>query len=436
MSESTSCTLEVVKGVRVGEVFTFSQDLVRVGRSAENDLVVNDSSVSRRHAEIVRDPRANRWTIRDLDSQNGILVNGAKVAEQALSNEDRVVVGEHEFRFGCAAAPAEKTGRTVVVPAAGSARPGAAEPAPKAKEAAPKPGRGRRGFRSPLVLGAAGFVFLLLIAAVGLSLKSGGPKGPSLPPQSKEPIPLPASGAFGLIPFKGMDKSHADRVDFTFVARSKKLELVYSTAGVAAPGDVVVYLNGFRIGEADIKTEWTFPKAVSLPPEYVVLNGTNTLTFDNTHNPPGAAPWGVRQVSVTDWGAEACDAAKGMEAFNLGKSKAETKLVAPDNLVRGYDALRRSMRLWEQCAPRPPEYGRAEEMTAALKQEIDEKVRRMLLETETATRMEQYRGALQTLAELRKMFYDPADPRLTYVNEKGERTAGLMQTKGKGKGKG
>lgn len=428
MDDVKAFSLEVVKGARVGEVFSFSQEIVRLGRSAENELVVNDSAVSRQHAEITRDPRSNRWRVRDLGSQNGVFVNGAKIVERDLESEDRVAVGEHEFRFVCAVPPAAvaEPDRTVAVPAAGVAG-GGPQPAAKEKEPAPKAAGGRSLLRKPLVLGAAGLVLLLVILGIVLKLSSKGPSGPSLPPQSREPVPLPTGGAFGFIPFKGADKSHADKVDFTFVAKSKKLEMTYSTAGVGKAGEVVIYLNGFKIGEAGIKTEWTFPQTLSLPSEYVILNGTNTLTFDNTLNPPQVNPWGVRQVSVVDWGADPCDEAKGAELFNLGRTKVETKLVAPDNLVRGYDALRQAMRHWEQCPARPVDYAKAEEMTVSVRQEIDEKIKKMLLDAESAIRIEQYRSALQTLAELGKMFHDPADPRTVYVNEKGERTYGMLQ---------
>ncbi len=429
-----ACSLEVVKGVRVGEGFSFSQEIIRLGRSAENDLVVNDSAVSRQHAEIAMDPRSGRWRIRDLGSQNGVFVNGNKIAERELESEDRVGIGEHEFRFLCAvpSAVAAEPDRTVAVPAAGVAG-GGQKPVSKAKEAAPKTVGGQSLFRKPLVLGAAGIVLLLLLLSV-LLLPSKKPSAPSLPPQSREPVPLPAKGAFGFIPFKGADKSHADKVDFTFVAKSKKLEMTYSTAGIERPGEVLVYLNGFKIGEADVKTDWTFPRTATLPSEYIILNGTNTLTFDSTLNPPQVDAWGVRQVSVVDWGADPCDGAKGAELFNLGKTKVETKLVAPDNLVRGYDALRQAMRHWEQCPSRPADYAKAEEMAASAGQEIDEKIKKMLLDAESAIRIEQHRSALQTLAELGKMFYDPADPRQVFINEKGERTFGMMeQTKGKKK---
>lgn len=66
-----------------------------VGRDPENDLVLDDRRVSRRHAEIRL--RLGRYTLYDLQSTNGTFVNGRRVAEVALSDGDRVQIGGTEI---------------------------------------------------------------------------------------------------------------------------------------------------------------------------------------------------------------------------------------------------------------------------------------------------------------------------------------------------
>ena len=58
---------------------------------------MTDSTVSRRHAEIVREGDA--WLIRDAGSSNGTKVNGAGVVEQALQDGDEIRVGSVTLRF-------------------------------------------------------------------------------------------------------------------------------------------------------------------------------------------------------------------------------------------------------------------------------------------------------------------------------------------------
>ncbi len=65
-----------------------------IGRDQENDLVLDDRRVSRRHAEIRL--RLGRYTLYDLQSTNGTFVNGRRVAEVVLSDGDHVTIGGTE----------------------------------------------------------------------------------------------------------------------------------------------------------------------------------------------------------------------------------------------------------------------------------------------------------------------------------------------------
>jgi FhaA, N-terminal domain/FHA domain len=69
-----------------------------VGRSRDCDVVLDDVGVSRRHADIR--PGPDGWTIEDLGSTNGLLVNGRSVrGRQPLHPGDRVELGSTEIIF-------------------------------------------------------------------------------------------------------------------------------------------------------------------------------------------------------------------------------------------------------------------------------------------------------------------------------------------------
>jgi pSer/pThr/pTyr-binding forkhead associated (FHA) protein len=72
---------------------------VTVGRSAENDLVLNsDEFASTKHARI--EPRRDGVWVEDLDSTNGTFVNGMKVKQRhKLSPGDVIRVGETDLRY-------------------------------------------------------------------------------------------------------------------------------------------------------------------------------------------------------------------------------------------------------------------------------------------------------------------------------------------------
>jgi pSer/pThr/pTyr-binding forkhead associated (FHA) protein len=69
-----------------------------IGRSRDCDIVLDDSGASRRHAEI--SPQAEGWELRDLNSTNGVRVNGRAVnGLQTLRQGDRVEIGSTEIVF-------------------------------------------------------------------------------------------------------------------------------------------------------------------------------------------------------------------------------------------------------------------------------------------------------------------------------------------------
>jgi len=70
----------------------------RIGRGSDNEMTLQDSSVSRRHAEIHRD-KGDVFTIFDLDSLNGVFVNNDKVKKQILHEGDILDIGDISLRF-------------------------------------------------------------------------------------------------------------------------------------------------------------------------------------------------------------------------------------------------------------------------------------------------------------------------------------------------
>jgi hypothetical protein len=68
-----------------------------IGRSKECDIQLGDPNVSRRHAEL-RQEGASYWVV-DLDSTNGIEVNGRRLKRAKLEDGDRVVLGSTEIVF-------------------------------------------------------------------------------------------------------------------------------------------------------------------------------------------------------------------------------------------------------------------------------------------------------------------------------------------------
>ena len=72
-------------------------EVVRVGRSPANDIVLDDASVSRRHALLAI--RGDVTVVLDDRSLNGVQVNGTRVSESPLSDGDALLLGHVALRY-------------------------------------------------------------------------------------------------------------------------------------------------------------------------------------------------------------------------------------------------------------------------------------------------------------------------------------------------
>jgi molecular chaperone GrpE (heat shock protein) len=84
-----------------GNEFVFDLDLdhMSLGRTSENDIVIANSYISGRHCVFRRDPLSGLWEILDLNSQNGVTVNGVRVVRTQLQHGDKIALGQVEARF-------------------------------------------------------------------------------------------------------------------------------------------------------------------------------------------------------------------------------------------------------------------------------------------------------------------------------------------------
>jgi predicted nucleic acid-binding Zn-ribbon protein len=69
----------------------------RIGRGSDNELVLDTKHVSRYHAVLLAGPV--HTSIEDLNSTNGVFVNGKRVARHVLKDGDRVTIGKTHYRF-------------------------------------------------------------------------------------------------------------------------------------------------------------------------------------------------------------------------------------------------------------------------------------------------------------------------------------------------
>ena len=84
-------------GGMAGQSFQPSEGRTLIGRSPECEIFLDDVTVSRRHAELVRD--GETFSIRDLGSLNGTYVNRRRIESTVLENDDEVQIGKYRLTF-------------------------------------------------------------------------------------------------------------------------------------------------------------------------------------------------------------------------------------------------------------------------------------------------------------------------------------------------
>ncbi len=84
-------------GGRVGESFVLDEDRSTIGRSPEADVFLDDVTVSRNHALIVR--RRDGLYLDDLGSLNGTYVNRIRVESHKLHDGDELQIGKYKLAY-------------------------------------------------------------------------------------------------------------------------------------------------------------------------------------------------------------------------------------------------------------------------------------------------------------------------------------------------
>ena len=84
-------------GIAIKSPFPVNKAQVIIGREIACDIMLCDDSISRRHAEVIRD--SDCWRVHDLGSSNGTFVNGKRIEEVELADGDVITLGDINLTF-------------------------------------------------------------------------------------------------------------------------------------------------------------------------------------------------------------------------------------------------------------------------------------------------------------------------------------------------
>ena len=91
--------LVVKRGPKAGSRYALESECTTAGRHPDSDIFLDDITVSRRHAEFLREGDG-RYSVRDTGSLNGTYLNRERIEnETALANGDELQIGKFKLVF-------------------------------------------------------------------------------------------------------------------------------------------------------------------------------------------------------------------------------------------------------------------------------------------------------------------------------------------------
>jgi pSer/pThr/pTyr-binding forkhead associated (FHA) protein len=97
--------LVVLRGPNTGARFLLDDQEVAAGRHPDSDIFLDDVTVSRRHAEFLR--QADGFSVRDVGSLNGTYLNRERIEDSPLAGGDEVQIGKFRLVYFTSGHPAE-----------------------------------------------------------------------------------------------------------------------------------------------------------------------------------------------------------------------------------------------------------------------------------------------------------------------------------------
>ncbi|NJM06498.1 FHA domain-containing protein [Candidatus Gracilibacteria bacterium] len=218
---------------------------LRIGRNADNDLVLADSHASGYHAEILADPSGCQ--IMDLDSYNGTEIDGVRIAAQTphpLFPGSRVLIGNSELVLGAASTGEPQNGAPTAAATQAAAQIGLEiQPGQFTVDA------GGTIVASVRIINRSTFVDKIELSVQGLS------NWATITPTSHSLLPGDEAAAQIVISPPRVHASRGGQHPFEIIARSeKRVELRFAASGLLTINPFSQF--SFRLAEPTTRTAW------------------------------------------------------------------------------------------------------------------------------------------------------------------------------------
>lgn len=412
---SNKFTLKVIKSPSGTQAFVFAKKTVYIGSTyAQNDLIMNAKGIAAQHARIWREKK--NFYIQNLSDTRMVISNKISLNKNEtteLTTGTEIDMGEVGLRFinsvACSSALNETSNRK---PTGGASIGDNSSFTNCIKLCKFKKIAGLGGI-------ALCVFFVLIMAINAVKENKGNNSSDKAYPaaSSEEPIALPAKGKYGYI--KNNDKSHPDKVIFTFKTDASNVELCYTAGGIDSDKEVSIHLNGQPIGYAPLaKWAWGEETVLRLPREFLIKGGENHLVFDNMGNPPHFNQWAVKNIWIKALAENLCDVDKARKQFELGEEMHEQKTISKGNLYVAYRYYCDAVSYLQDCNKDIEVLRQAELRKERTMQELDALHNNLMFAFKKAYEMKDYRKCRSILQNMVLHFPDKSDERHKQAAEK------------------
>jgi len=336
---SNHITLHILEGTVKPESVRFDQDLITIGRNPSNDLVIDNRLVSDFHAKI---SKINyKYYLEDLNSLNGIFYENHKLNKSEkveLQNGKAFSLGSVIIKVSFS-----KT-QTSSLPDTIKNNQDNQENKKNNKKPIPKLLIGS-------CIGLCVFCLLMLFLKVlFINDEQTIQNKQTYPNYSDQPVsfPVPQGKIYGFTR-NDDEKTHPDKVIFTFYAKSIICSLNYKHGGTNAQ-EIAIILNSKKIAFVPMSQAGWMEQTIKLPAEIIEKNTNNIIEFIHSSNliKTQKETWGIKDVSIQFIQGK-CDLENGKYYYKLAKQFFDQQTISIDNLYNSQKYCIKAISYIENC---------------------------------------------------------------------------------------
>lgn len=268
-----------------------------------------------------------------------------------------------------------------------------------------------------LAIAGGGGLFLLFVGGLFLSAV--------LPAEVKKKAPevselteQPVEQVYGLGPTVGYERPDQKLFEFELKSPVEVMVVLHYQCKDLSDNELAINVNGVDMGFAppDTLIASELDHELLIPARHLKRNATNTVTFDNTKNPPEADPWALWNVWVEvtvlpekDENGLKADAA---ERYKRAEGKWEQRDIGASNRWEAYRGFREAWLFYEAlpAEQRGAQYQLAHDKMMDAKRELDTQCNKLLMQARAEFQQKKFDAASSTLDWVEKFFPTKAHP--------------------------